>query len=142
VCAAANEVGGDSGRAAALERAAEDLGIEDARRLGAPRIRLTLARGDLEGVRRVLAETEFEGRITFGLQWLAARLDALAAVRDRERGEQEAPPFLHRGIYLEPFALRALGIVREDEELLGQAQERFGALGLDWHAAQTARLSA
>jgi hypothetical protein len=30
--------------------------------------------------------------------------------------------------------------VREDEALVEQARERFLALGLDWHAAQTAAL--
>ena len=39
--------------------------------------------------------------------------------------------------YLEPFALRALGVVREDEKLIEQALGCFEAMGLDWHAAQT-----
>jgi hypothetical protein len=39
--------------------------------------------------------------------------------------------------YLEPFALRALAIVHDDNALLGQALEQFAALELDWHAAQT-----
>ena len=39
--------------------------------------------------------------------------------------------------YLEPFMLRALGLAREDDGLLAQADERFRALGLDWHADQT-----
>jgi hypothetical protein len=42
--------------------------------------------------------------------------------------------------YVEPFALRALGIVREDDTLIEQAQAAFAALRLDWHAAQTDRL--
>ena len=43
--------------------------------------------------------------------------------------------------YLEPFALRALGIIREDEALLARALEGFRALELDWHAAQTELLT-
>jgi hypothetical protein len=39
--------------------------------------------------------------------------------------------------YLEPFALRAVGIVQEDEKLLARADERFRAFQLDWHADQT-----
>ncbi len=39
-----------------------------------------------------------------------------------------------------PFALRALGVVREDERLVEQARDRFDALGLPWHASQTALL--
>jgi len=42
--------------------------------------------------------------------------------------------------YLEPFALPVLGAVRVDEPLLTQADERFRALGLDWHADQTEAL--
>lgn len=47
-----------------------------------------------------------------------------------------APP----GSYVEPFAIRALGVVREDEALLSDADRRFRALGLDWHADQTSHL--
>jgi hypothetical protein len=43
---------------------------------------------------------------------------------------------------LQPFALRALGIVRSDDDLLARADERFAALGLEWHRAQTERLLA
>ena len=43
---------------------------------------------------------------------------------------------------LEPFALRALGIVRHDDELLAEADEQFAALGLEWHRSQTERLLA
>ena len=42
-----------------------------------------------------------------------------------------------RGPWLEPFALRALGQVREDDELIRQALEQFETMGLDWHVAQT-----
>jgi hypothetical protein len=72
---------------------------------------------------------------------MAVRLDALAMLRDAERVEHEAPPLAQAGTYLEPFALRALAIVREDDELLERASERFAALGLHWHAAQTERLA-
>ena len=34
----------------------------------------------------------------------------------------------------------ALGIVREDDELLAQADRAFAALGLDWHRGQTEAL--
>ena len=71
---------------------------------------------------------------------ISIRLDALAALRDPARLEQEAPQHLKPGTYLEPFALRALGIARENETLIEQAQERFHAMQLGWHAAQTDRL--
>jgi hypothetical protein len=59
-----------------------------------------------------------------------------------DRVELEAAEVLKPGVYLEPFALRALGIVREDESLVERAEERFRALGLDWHGAQTGLLLA
>ena len=51
--------------------------------------------------------------------------------------EQEADKFAPRGSYVEPFALRARALARDDDALLAQADERIGALKLDWHAAQT-----
>jgi hypothetical protein len=69
-----------------------------------------------------------------------ARLDALAALNDEARVEQEAGQMLRPGKYPEPFALRALGIVRGDEALIAQADERFRALRLHWHADQTESL--
>jgi hypothetical protein len=53
---------------------------------------------------------------------------------------EQAPRFLLPKTYLEPFALRALGIVRDDRALIDQALERFRTLELDWHAAQTEAL--
>jgi hypothetical protein len=53
-----------------------------------------------------------------------------------EDAERHAIP----GTYLEPFALRTLGVARGDPALVAQAQERFLALGLDWYAAQTHEL--
>jgi hypothetical protein len=58
-------------------------------------------------------------------------------LRDRERVESRAPLYLRPRTYLEPFALRALGIVRQDQDLLAQANARFDAFGLEWHRAQT-----
>jgi hypothetical protein len=47
---------------------------------------------------------------------------------------------LQADTYLEPFALRALGLVREDANLIERAAGRFDAFGLDWHAAHTRAL--
>jgi hypothetical protein len=76
-------------------------------------------------------------RISFALPNAAARLDALAAAREQKVLESEAPLFLRKGTYPEPFALRALGIVREDDSLIEQAAARFDAMTLTWHAEQT-----
>jgi hypothetical protein len=71
-----------------------------------------------------------------------ARLDVLVALRRYDSIEHEAPSLLQAGTLIEPFALRALGAARGDDELLERAQARFAALGLGWHAAQTDKLLA
>lgn len=70
----------------------------------------------------------------------ARRLEAHARElwMDRRRVEEEAPRHTMRPSYLEPFALRALGRVREDQKLLERPRERFEAMHLEWHAAETA----
>ena len=130
---------GDDDRSRELERAADALQIEDfAGWAVEARMRLALARGDLETAQR-FAEEKHEFRAALGPAPLAAFLDAFGALRLRDRAEQTAE--LVRGsVYLEPFALRALGLVREDEELLVEAAARFDALGLGWHAGETRRL--
>jgi hypothetical protein len=55
--------------------------------------------------------------------------------------EQEAARWGKAGTYVEPFALRALGVVRGDAALLARAIERFDALGLAWDAAKTRALT-
>ncbi|MEX1358475.1 MAG: hypothetical protein WD981_07620, partial [Gaiellaceae bacterium] len=142
VCAVASEVAGDTDDASRLERAAAELGMEGYDFIfEPPRLRLAMLRGNLDQVGE-LVDMPPSHTLSFGLAAFAARLDALAALADRARVEVEAPPLAQPGSYLEPFALRALAVVREDEELLRRAQERFEALGLDWHAAQTAALVA
>ena len=108
-----------------------------------PRMRLALVRGDLETVRRLVDEPEqtrgwYKGWLS--LVTKIARLDVLAALNDEVRVEEEARQLLRPGKYPEPFALRALGIVRGDEALIAQADERFRALRLHWHADQTESL--
>ena len=68
---------------------------------------------------------------------MTAHLDGLAALGARERIEDEAALALRPGTYLEPFALRALGIVRHDRALIERAADHFESLGLGWHAART-----
>ena len=106
------------------------------------RICLELARSDLEAVAELLpAEPPpREGRPPIAAYLLSVRLDALAALRDRDRVEAETPPLLRPGTYLEPFALRARGVVREERALIEQAAARFDAMGLDWHAEGTRAL--
>ena len=137
LCATARIDDGDEAGARELERAASELGMEGhGYAMEAVQIRLALLRGDLDYLGELLAADTLH-RYVFGMQDFAARMDAMAALRDRQRVEGDTPRFLKQGTYLEPFALRALGIVREDEALIDQALERFEALKLAWHAAQT-----
>ena len=140
LCALAEELAGDSAAAGALLERAGELRMEGhGLVLEGPRVRLALIRGDLDAVLRLLGEDDLvaKRRTGYHLGRISIRLDALAALRERDRIEAEAPALLKPGTYLEPFALRALGITREDDALLEQAQARFGTMGLPWHAGQT-----
>jgi hypothetical protein len=138
-CALAAAHAGDEENARRLERSANRLGMEGyGLTIDALRLRLALVRGDLETAGRLL---DSEDAMYFAeLAARAARLDALVALSQRDRVEDEATPLLRPNTYLEPFALRALGLAREDEALIGQALDRFERMGLDWHAAETRAL--
>jgi class 3 adenylate cyclase len=139
VCALASAHAGDDGEAQRLEACADALRMEGyGLTIEAPRLRLLLLRGDLEAVDRLLesGEAMYFARTAAA----AARLDALVALGRRERVEEEAEPLLQPKSYLEPFALRALGLVREDRDLIVQALARFESMGLDWHADETRAL--
>jgi hypothetical protein len=141
LCAVASTYRGEQSEARRLEERAEELSFEGfGLTLDGPRIRLALSRGDLERVERMVTGRSSSQAFYLGSQ--TALLDGLAAIRDRPRVEEAAQRLLVPGTYLEPFALRALGLVREDETLIEQARERFRALGLDWYAEETARLVA
>jgi class 3 adenylate cyclase len=127
---------GEDAEARRLEElAAESLTVQGPLAKEPALLRLALLRGDLETAERSLAENpaiDF-----FDVDYPAARLDTLAALGDRRGVEAEAPRALHLGGYVEPFALRALGSVREDPKLLERAAARFEELGLAWRGAET-----
>jgi class 3 adenylate cyclase len=132
-CAVASSIAGDEKESRRLEAKADVIGMVGYRGWFEPvRLRLALARGDLETVRALVPEGE--------PNWLeppGALLDSLVALGDRERIEAEASRWLRPRTYTEPFALRALGIAREDDTLIQQAVERFQSMKLGWHAEQT-----
>ena len=49
----------------------------------------------------------------------ASLFDGLVAIGDHPRIESTAPAWLIPGTYVEPFALRALGVARADRQLIG-----------------------
>jgi class 3 adenylate cyclase len=105
--------------------------------VGGPRLQLALHRSEMDDVRTLLGEPAVRRTTWFYLSSVATHLDALAALDERGRLESEAPQAVEGNAYLEPFALRALGIVRRSEDLLEQAAKCFASLGLEWHAART-----
>jgi class 3 adenylate cyclase len=134
-CATASALAGDETEARRLEAKAYGTGMKGYRAwFDPPKIRLALARHEL-GELAELASPE-----STMIEPPAAFLDALAALGDPERVEAEAPKWLQEGTFGEPFALRTLGIARNDRALLRQALERFEAMELSWHAEQTRRL--
>jgi hypothetical protein len=141
VCALAHELGGDANRARALEEAALGMWMEGyGFTLDTPRLRLALARGDLEEMGRIvdLPETVHGWhRGWFVFANVAARLDALATLGRADQAEAEAAPHVRRPSYLRPFAQRSLGRVRRDPGLLEDALRDFESLGLDWFADET-----
>jgi class 3 adenylate cyclase len=107
--------------------------------LDTPRIQLALHRNDLGEVESLLGVPRVRRTNWFYLSSMATHLDALAALGDRARVETEADR-VEAGTYLEPFALCALGLVREDANLLERAADSFEAFTLNWHAARTRAL--
>jgi hypothetical protein len=142
VCALAHAYLGDEEEASRLER---DAGAHRMSGYGplqdAPRVQLALHRNDLAAVESLLGELGVRRATTYYLSSMATRLDGLAALGERGRVETEAGRLLQPNSYLEPFALRALGVVREDASLIERAASRFEALRLDWHAARTRALT-
>ena len=133
---------GDLDAARRYEQRAEEVATEGYDFvLAAPRVRLALLKGD--SADQLVEPIDLgRGQTWFTLPTVAARLDALAMLRDSARTEEEAAPLLGRRTYLEPFALRALGIARGDNSLVEGAIERFREMHLDWHAEETRRLVA
>jgi class 3 adenylate cyclase len=138
-CAVACAALGLDDGARRLEAEEEALGFEgyDAL-LDVPRARLAMIRGDLDRVEALLERSEKWHWFVFSyVNGVAARLDAFVVLGRAAEALEDAERHAIPGTYLEPFALRTLGIARRDPALVAQAQERFHALGLDWHAAQT-----
>jgi class 3 adenylate cyclase len=133
---------GDESRATELELDGLRLAGEGYETyLSGARLRIALERGD-RAAAASLVELPVERALVWGPGTFAARLDAFVALGRHDLTEREAPELVQPGTTVEPFALRALGVARRDDELLVRADERFAALGFEWHRAQTERLVA
>ena len=141
VCALARAYLGDDEEAKRLEHEAEAHGMTGyGTVVGTPRLQLALHRGDLATVESLLGEPAVRRSNWFYLSSMAAHLDGLAALGKRESRGARCSRHATPETYLEPFALRALGIVRDDKSIIERAADRFAALGLVWHAARTREL--
>jgi hypothetical protein len=133
-CALANVHLGDEREARRLEGIAEEVGMEGYS-FDYLYVAMAIARGDRGEVERRFSEWKLE--IGNDVEDLVARLDALVALDRRPEIEAEAPALVRPNTYLEPFALRALGYARDDDRLVERAIDRFEAMHMDWHAAET-----
>jgi hypothetical protein len=142
LCGLAHLCLGDESRATELERDGLRLAGEGYETyLSGVQLRIAMERGDRRAMESLI-ELPVERALVWGPGVFAARLDAFVALGRHDRIGLEAPELVQPGTTVEPFALRALGVARGDDELLGRADERFAALGLTWHRAQTERLLA
>ncbi len=145
-CAVACGELGLDGEALRLEEAAVEQGFQDSGMgfwLDPPPAHLALLRGDLERLDALLESSgaTWHWSQDGSLYALATKLEALIALGRTSEAEEAATPLLQPGTYLEPFALRTLGLARTDRTLTEQAVERFEAMGLGWHAAKTRALA-
>jgi hypothetical protein len=121
-----------------LEQRADEIGMHGYGIHHDPsHIQLALARCDLEQLRRLVDNFDAEGLEPWAYRNRSALFDALAALGARDRIESDAQEWIDQNSYATPFAMRALGLVREDETLVTQAAEEFAAMGLAWHAQRT-----
>jgi class 3 adenylate cyclase/tetratricopeptide (TPR) repeat protein len=141
-CALASLRCGDEGQAARLD-AEGDAEIREAYRswYSAAKLRLALVRNDLPEIGRLVSSFDsgsfgWMGAIDAG----PAFLDALLVLGAREQIESTARGLSRPGTYVEPFALRALGVARDDQLLVDEASKRFREMGLDWRAEETEHL--
>ena len=102
---------------------------------------LAVVRGDREELRRIVDSADPRYFTPGSWERWAALFDGLAVLGDRGRVEADAPKWIRPDSYVAPFAIRALGVVRKDPDLLTESLARFNAMGLLWHAQETRRMA-
>jgi class 3 adenylate cyclase len=138
-CAVACAALGLDDAARRLEAGEVALGFEGYELLlDPPRARLAMIRGELDRVGELLeGSAKWHWQVWTYVNAVATRLDAYVVLGRAAEAVDDAERHAVPGTYLEPFALRTLGMARGDPALVAQAQQRFHALGLEWYAAQT-----
>jgi class 3 adenylate cyclase/tetratricopeptide (TPR) repeat protein len=141
--AVASAYSGEDTDSRRLEAKADAIGMEGYRiRFDPLRMRLAIARGDLTELRDLVDGADSEWLEPYAFVPTAALLDARIVLGEHDWIEEQAPGLVRPGTYVEPFALRALGVARSDEALLDEAIRRFQQIGLDWDAGETHRAQA
>ena len=121
---------------------AEQVGMATYLVIHTPRwLALAIARDDHNEVRSLIDSLQPAWLAPSNWDLWALLFDGLVQLDDRERIETEAPKWLNRGLYVTPFATRALAIARRDEPLLEEAAVQYDAMGLDRHAERTRALA-
>jgi hypothetical protein len=134
--------GGDEDEASRLVAKAESIGMVGYEGfLSQISMALAIARGDREELRRIIDSAEQRFFTPAAWDRWAVLLDGLAMLGDRERIEADAPKWIRPDSYVAPFAVRALGVVRKDPDLLKESVARFNAMGLVWHVEETRRMA-
>ena len=133
---------GDDQTSRRFEQRAEEVAADWYGYALAPsRIWLAMARGETRGLDELVELLDVSRARSWNTFLVpAARLDGLAAIGERSLVEDAAAALLRPDTYPEPFALRALGVVRGDDALIARAAARFESVGLPWHGAQTRKL--
>jgi hypothetical protein len=107
VTALAAAYAGDDETAGHYERRANEVATEGYDfALAVPRIWLALLRNEIDEAGALEPADLARGQTWYALPAAAARLEALAALKERSLVERDAPALLRPGIYLQPFALR------------------------------------
>lgn len=146
VCATAQRALGNRADSERLEGEAEEMAMQGfGAVLSGPRLRLALLADDHDALERILGDSSSNSGRKHSA-WLElsgelARLDALVALGDSRGVEEQSGRLMEPADpFTEPFALRALGQVRGDRELIRRALGLFEAMRLPWHAGQTRAL--
>jgi hypothetical protein len=134
--AAARAAEGDSVEARRLEESAVAIGHAGYLEFESARLRVAFARDDMTTLRRLVDSLPPVSLEPWTFDAAAVLLDALVALDDPARVESEAAAWLTPGTYVEPFALRALGLAQSDTAMLEQAAARFDAFGLEARAIE------